>query len=173
AEYKVNDHIKFGLNLAPMHSIYNGAQTEGGPFTSPNSGLITSALVASPLIHAVNPDGSMPIMGSSSGMLPTAKWYRVAQGGDRADKNTSLLSAAVVEVGFLQAFTFNSSLNAELGSRFFNQFVPSTSGNMNVALPRASGDLIQQKNAFSTWLSENIVTYTKQIDKHHVDVTGG
>src|SRR5690606_32031738 len=23
AEYKVNDHIKFGLNLAPMHSIYN------------------------------------------------------------------------------------------------------------------------------------------------------
>src|SRR5690606_15807416 len=116
AEYKVNDHIKFGLNLAPMHSIYNGAQTEGGPFTSPNSGLITSALVASPLIHAVNPDGSMPIMGSSSGMLPTANWYRVAQEVDMADKNTSLISSAFVEVGFLQDFTFKSSLNAELGN---------------------------------------------------------
>lgn len=173
ADYKVNENIKFGLNLAPMHSIYNGAQTEGGPFTSPNSGLMTSALVASPLIQAVNPDGSMPILGSSPGMLPTANWYRVAQETDLADKNTALISSAFVEIGFLQNFTFKSSLNAELGNRFFNQFVPSTSGNMNVALPRASGDLIQQKNAFSTWLSENILTYTKQINKHHVDVTGG
>lgn len=173
ADYKVNDHIKFGLNVAPMHSIYNGAQTEGGPFTSPNSGLMTSALVASPLIQAVNPDGSMPIVGSSPGMLPTANWYRVAKETDLADKNTSLISSAFVEVSFLQDFTFKSSLNAELGNRFFNQFIPSTSGNMNVALPRASGDLIQQKNAYSTWLSENILTYTKQVDKHHVDVMGG
>src|SRR5690606_11078135 len=111
-----------------MHSIYNGAQTEGGPFTSPNSGLITSALVASPLIHAVNPDGSMPIMGSSSGMLPTANLYPVAQELDMADKKTSLISSAFVEVGFLQDFAVNSSLNAELGNRFLNQFVPSTSG---------------------------------------------
>ncbi len=173
SEYQFNKKIRMGVNLAPTLSIFTGVPTDGGPFTSPNSGLVTSAQLSSPLIAPVNPDGSMPVTAISPGMLPGPNWYRVARDADLTDRSNRLLATAFLEYEPVSGLTLKTSVNAETGQTFFNNYVPSTSGNANVAMPRASGDLTQRNTQFFTWLSENIATYEKDVDEHHFDVTAG
>ena len=172
SDYRFNKKVRIGINVAPSVSIFTGRPTDGGPFSS-TSGLITSALLSSPIAPAVNPDGSLPVTAVSPGMLQTPNWYRVAKEADATDNNTRVLSTAFLEYVPVAGLTLKTSLNAEYGQVRFNNFVPSTSGNVNVAMPRASGDLTQTNTQFLTWLSENIATYEKDFTDHHLDVTAG
>lgn len=171
AEYKISDKVKVGANIAPTLSVFSGRPTDGGPFTS--GSLIMSAVVASPLAPAVNPDGTMPVIGFSPGMLPTPNWYRVAKEADANTDNNRLLATTYLEAEIIKGLTFKTTVNAELGSRFFRNFVPSTSGNTNQAMPRASGDLTMNTVNYQTWLNENTLTYKKKFGDHSIDVLGG
>lgn len=172
SDYRFNKYVRIGINVAPSISVFTGRPTDGGPFSS-TSGLITSALLSSPLAVAVNPDGSMPVTAISPGMLNTPNWYRVAREADATDNNTRILSNAYLEYTPIAGLTLKTSLNAEYGQVRLNNFVPSTSGNVNVAMPRASGDLTQTNTQFLTWLLENIATYDKDFGHHHLDITAG
>jgi TonB-linked SusC/RagA family outer membrane protein len=170
-EYAINDKVRVGLNIAPVFSRTGGRPTDGGPFTS--GSLFTSALVSSPLAPAINPDGSLPVTAVSPGTLANPNWYRVAKEADATTKNNRLLSTAYLEYAFLKEFTFKTTLNAELGQVLFSNFVPSTSAATNQAVPRASGDLTVNNNQFTTWLSENMLTYKKSFGNHDLEVLGG
>ncbi|WP_206684016.1 SusC/RagA family TonB-linked outer membrane protein [Pontibacter beigongshangensis] len=172
SEYRFNDRVRVGVNIAPTVANTSGRPTDGGPFTN-TGGMLTSALLASPLAPAVNPDGSLPITAHTPGMLNVPNWYRVAREADGTNRNNRLLSNAFLEYEVLKGLVLKTSINAELGETFFKNFVPSTSGNVNQALPRASGDLTLSNNKFFTWLSENTATYSKEIGDHSVEVLGG
>jgi TonB-dependent starch-binding outer membrane protein SusC len=173
SEYQLTDKVRIGVNLAPTLSNFSGRPTDGGPFTSATGGMLTSSLLASPLAPAVNPDGSLPITAVSPGMLQIPNWYRVAMEADANDRNNRLLSTAYLEYEVIKGLMLKTSINAELGQRHFNNFVPSTSGNVNQLLPRPSGNLIVNNNQFYTWLSENIATYQKEFGDHHFDAMAG
>ncbi|WP_255474109.1 SusC/RagA family TonB-linked outer membrane protein [Pontibacter qinzhouensis] len=165
SEYRFNDKVRVGVNIAPSISNTSGRPTDGGPFTN-TGGMLTSALLASPLAPAVNPDGSLPITAMTPGMLNVPNWYRVALEADGTNRVNRLLSNAFLEYEVAKGLVLKTSLNGELGQTFFKNFVPSTSGNVNQALPRASGDLTLNNNQFYTWLSENTATYQKEVGDH-------
>ena len=172
SDYRFSDKLRLGVNLAPTLGLSTGRPTDGGPYSS-GGGMIHSALQSSPLAPAINPDGTLPITAVSPGSLPNPNWYRVATEADAVNRNSRLLSTAFLEYDLSPDLRLKTSLNAELGQVFFNNFVPSTSGNVNVALPRQSGDLTQNNSQFYTWLSENTATYQKAIGHHDLNVLGG
>jgi TonB-linked SusC/RagA family outer membrane protein len=171
ADYRFSDKIRIGVNLAPVLSVTTGRPTDGGPFTS--GSLFTSALVSSPLAVAINPDGSLPVTAAHPGSLPNPNWYRVAVEADATTKNNRLLSTAFLEYEPIKGFTLKTSINAELGQRLFNNYVPSTSAAVNQAVPRSSGDLTINNNQFYSWLSENLATYRTTVGDHNIDALAG
>lgn len=171
SDYRFSDKLRIGVNLAPVFSVTTGRPTDGGPFTS--GSLFTSAIVSSPLAPAINPDGSLPVTAAHPGSLPNPNWYRVAVEADATTKNSRLLSNAFLEYEAVKGLTLKTSINAEVGQRLFNNYVPSTSAAVNQAVPRASGDLTVNNNQFFSWLSENTAAYKKVVGGHNFDVLGG
>jgi TonB-linked SusC/RagA family outer membrane protein len=174
SDYRFNDKLRLGVNLAPTYSIIKGRATDGSPFSTGSSGgLLQNAIISSPLAPAINPDGSLPLTATSPGMFPNPNWYRVAKEADATTKSSRLLSNAFLEYEAVKGLTLKTSINAELGQTLFNYFSPSTSAGWNSAPPRPSGDLTQNNSQFYTWLSENTINYKMSIDDHGIDALAG
>ncbi|HZL08795.1 MAG TPA: TonB-dependent receptor [Prolixibacteraceae bacterium] len=169
-EYQINDKIKIGVNLAPSlsNTVTNG--TDGALW---GGGIIQNAMLTSPLAPYKNADGTLPVIANTSGLFPNPNWYRVAQERTNNEKSLHVLSNAYIDVEFIKNLHFKSSINAELGNKKTNYFIPSTSGYIFDPPPRRTEASVTTDSYFS-WLSENTLTYANTFaEKHNFDFLAG
>jgi TonB-linked SusC/RagA family outer membrane protein len=169
-EYKINDKVKVGINLAPnlTTDITNG--TDGSLW---GGGIIQNAILTSPIAPYKNDDGTLPLTATSPGLFPNPNWYRVAEERTWNSKSVRVLTNAFIDYEIIKNLHFRSSINGEFGTRKTNFFIPSTSGYIFDPPPRMTEASITT-NTYYSWLNENTLTYANTINgKHNFDVLAG
>ena len=174
-DYKLNDKIKIGFNVAPTYSSSKTPQSDGIWYNSPS--IVQSAMLSSPLAPYINADGSIPLNISSEYGTPDApNWYNQVKIVKNTSKNVGLLSNGFVEIKPIKDFTFKSMIGVDLGNTVSDYFYPSTAGSIfnppNANDPSRISASHSNQYAYS-WLFENTLTYAKSIGDHNFDILGG
>ncbi len=168
SEYKINDFIRIGANVAPTYYTRQNFYTDG------SFSIIGSALMAPPTVSPYNPDGTLKVAITAPGMLSGTNWVRALRERQDRFRGTRLLATGYGEVDFLRDFRFRTSVGIDLEGRNQKVFTPSTAGGSVFEAPpvRASG--AYNSRFYYSWLSENTLTYTRTFNQsHHLEALAG
>ncbi|MFC4210244.1 SusC/RagA family TonB-linked outer membrane protein [Pedobacter lithocola] len=172
--FKLNDKIRLGFNLAPTHTVNNSPSTDGMFFGG--GGLINNALLTPPILNYQNPDGSYPVSVTTPGItsFPTPNWVRSIQDITNKSKDNRILSNGYVEFEPISKLILKSSINVDFAQSLFHSFQPSTASRGFASAPSAlTASLFDSNYQYLSWLSENTIGYSKQINDHNFDILGG
>lgn len=152
-----NNKLKMGFNLAPSYrrDHNNRLATDGV------NGFFEKVLEASPLFPAVNPDGSMPKLVNSPGMVSYINPYAQFTMSKDDYKTTRILGNAFLNYEFLKGLSLKTNLAADKGAETREQFTPSFINTNSIA----SG-LSSSVDNFS-WTAEANLHYSATLGKDH------
>ena len=172
-EYKLNDKVRIGVNVAPNHIIDNVPRTDG----TRGTGLLFNALHTWPIMPIYNPDGTRTefnrFPADTGNIFSYANWLNSAERIKDETKSVNLLSNAFLEYKPIEGLAIKTSLNAELYNEQYEFFSPTNATySINRPVPTNNEAIWDDRNTFS-WLNENTVTYDKSIGDHTFSVLGG
>jgi TonB-linked SusC/RagA family outer membrane protein len=168
-EYRVNDAIKLGFNIAPTYQTNQNFNTDG------NGLMIYQALSTPPIFDPFEKttDGSLPITFAGPGLFTQPNWYRVFTESRNRTKGIRLLSNAYGEYSFLKHFRFRSAISMDLGSSNRKEWNPSTVGS-TLSLPPKRATAAYATQTYYSWLTENTLHFENTFGgDHHIDVLAG
>lgn len=166
-DYKVNDRIRIGLDIAPMIQLYKNQNTDG------QRQVLSAALSADPCQSPYDKNGDLTISLVSPGMFGQPNWIRYMN--ERIDqfRIITLLANAFAEVKIWDGLQYKFQIGVDLANRNHRTWTPSTSsGSWSVAPPglaRGSYD----NEMYYTWTAENMLSYQKKIADHNFDILAG
>lgn len=162
-EFRPNDRLRLGFNIAPTQMLEHNTRVN----TDGNWQIIQAAVMSTPLKPAINPDGSLPLTATSTGMFPNPNWYRVLQEKLDDFKTNRLLGNMYAELELLRGLKFKTHVDVDLANETYHNFVPSTSvGRVFVAPPQKATGTYGTLN-YNSWLNENMFTYNTVIGGAH------
>ncbi|MBT2161260.1 SusC/RagA family TonB-linked outer membrane protein [Zobellia barbeyronii] len=172
-EYKLNDKVRIGLNIAPNHIIDNVPRTDG----TRGTGLLFNALHTWPIMPINNPDGTRTefnrFPADTGNIFSYANWLNSAERIKDETTSVNILSNAFLEYKPIEGLAIKTSLNAELYNEQYEFFSPTNATySINRPVPTNNEAIWDDRNTFS-WLNENTVTYDKSIGDHTFSVLGG
>lgn len=169
SDYKFNDRVTIGLNVAPSYATNNTPNTDGNIF---GGGIIQNAIATSPLAPYINPDGSLPLTATSTGLFPNPNWYRVAQEVKNNTRTGRILSNAFGTIEIIKGLNFKTSVNIDYTNQQYNRFSPSTSGSLFAPPPNMTSATERNFVNYS-WLTENTLNYNRSFGDHNLDALVG
>lgn len=162
---KVNDFITMGLNLSASHGKENYAPTSG------RDAIIGRALWADPRYPVYKEDGSFnSYIGGTGGIFGTANVVQELHETTRKLTTNNVLASGFIEFTFLKNFKFRSAINATILGTDQQEFRPSTVAGpgFNQAPPREA-TLLQRTQETLNIGADQLLTYSKVINKHRID----
>lgn len=172
-EYRPNDRLKFGLNLAPSYQLDHNTRR----YVDGNRQIIGLAKLASPLVPIYDSAGKFNTRASSFGMLGISNPVQQLELLNSNTKTFRLLSNLYGELEIIKNLSFRSSFNVDLGAQEYNQFFGSmfALGFNPPVLPHTpvSNSSASASYNYLSWLNENTLTYKLQIKDHTFDFLAG
>jgi TonB-linked SusC/RagA family outer membrane protein len=170
-EYRFNDRIKLGFDIAPTFQTSQNFNTDGHAGNA-----IVMAASSTPPIWSpfdTNEDGTLVASYSGPGLFSQPNWYRNLMESTNRVKSTRLLSNAFAAWDFLSGFTFKTSVSLDMLGSNRRMFQPSTYGTSgNAPTNRARAEYATE--FYYSWLTENTVNYSKTVGlNHNLDVLIG
>ena len=169
SDYKFNDRLTIGFNLAPAYTTTSTPNSDGNIF---GGGIIQSAIATSPIAPYKNADGSLPLTATSAGLFPNPNWYRVVQEVKNNTRTFRILSNAYLTLDIIRNLQFRTSINVDATSQRFNNFTPSTAGSLFSA-PPIQTNARENKGSNYSWLTENTLNFKHTIGEHNFDALAG
>ena len=168
-DFKVNDYVKLGLNVAPNYVSDTNFNTDGSLW---GGSILQSALLTTPLAPYKNEDGTIPLIATGPGLFPNPNWYNVINQLEAKGERLELLTNAFLEVTPLKGLVLKSTINFDLGREMFTNFSNSQVGGIFAPPPRVP-TASQSHNNFGSWLTEHTATYTKSFGNHNIEALLG
>jgi TonB-dependent starch-binding outer membrane protein SusC len=170
-KHKLSKRVTIGTNLA-----FTGIQdrTDG---TLGKVDVVSLALQNSPIFPEYNENGNLGYMD------PKSKWYKYASAKDmslwhpysmtreidKLNKTFNTLGTAFLEVDIMEGLKFRSSVNGDLSNSRLNAYQSMYQGYGYGTNSTSNSSLGLASSTYSfNWLTENIVTYEKQIGDHNI-----
>ncbi len=172
-DYAISDKVKMGFNVAPSYVFDNTPRTDGDRGT----GILFNALHTWPVMPIYAQNGELTAFnqfpGSTGNIFAYPNWVRAAKELINETKSINLLTTAYVQYQPVKGLVLKSTFNVEyLGSNFLF-FNPSTAtSQINVPIPTLAVS-IRQNTGNLSWLNENLATYTKSFNDHHIELLAG
>ncbi|MFT3704096.1 MAG: TonB-dependent receptor [Agriterribacter sp.] len=158
--FYASDKLTFGLNAGITYQIDN---------ITPNLGngrnIIQVAYLSDPALKYRNDDGTYPIGFAPPGMFSTPNYYNVLMQTVNPNKALTLIGNAYGAYKIIDGLEFKSSINVNMNNTTNRQFRPSTI--LGGPQPAASASAAYNTSAFTSWMTENTLTYTKQFAQKH------
>lgn len=158
--FYATDKLTFGLNAGITHQTDN---------ITPNLGngrnIIQVAYLSDPALKYKNDDGTYPIGFAPPGMFSTPNYYNVLMQTVNPNKSLTLIGNAYGSYKIIDGLEFKSSINVNINNTTNRQFRPSTI--LGGPQPAASASASYNTSAFTSWMTENTLTYTKQLAQKH------
>ncbi|MFT3950358.1 MAG: TonB-dependent receptor [Agriterribacter sp.] len=165
--FYASDKLTFGLNSAVTYQIDN---------ITPNLGngrnIIQVAYLSDPALKYKNDDGTYPIGFAPPGMFSTPNYYNVLMLTVNPNKMLTLIGNAYGKYKITDGLEFKSSISVNMNSTNNRTFRPSII--LGGPLPAASASGSYATSAFTSWMTENTLTYNKQLaQKHNIEAFVG
>lgn len=173
-EYKFNDKFKIAFNIAPSFSFDDAPPADG--FFGSGGGLLDNARLTPPILSWKEADGSLPVMVTTPGVtsFETPNWIRSAKDITNRSQWNRLLTNGYLEYEPISDLKLKTSISVDLGNSNTHYFQPSTAGRAFAAAPSKINAYLSDKTfRYWSWLSENTVSYAKQLGEHSFDILGG
>ena len=180
SEYKFNDKMRVGVNVANTISTNKSPQSDGTWYETPS--VIQGALLTSPLAPYKNEDGTLPIDAGNWGYNPYGasagpNWYRQVKEVENKGKNIGLMSTAFFEYEPIEGLTFKTSGGIDLANSTSDFWNPSTAGGIFNPPNESDANRIYAthgNNFGYSWLWENTATYKKTLaGGHNFEILAG
>lgn len=172
-DYAISDKVKIGFNLAPSYIYDNTPQTDGDRGT----GLLFDALHTWPIMPIRDSTGQLTkynqLPASTGNIYAYPNWVRAASEIHDEHKYVNLLTNGYIQYEPIKGLVLKSSINLQYINTKYFFFNPSTATYaINVPIPTTA---VSRRNNMdeSTWLNENLATYTKSFNDHHFQLLGG
>ncbi len=151
----VAKNVTIGLSLAPTYSLRNLQQTDGHF----DSGVLSQALLESPLSPVKQPDGSYTTVIGSPGTFQNAN--PVSELVNTTNKYTQFRTLANLYADWkiIDGLDVKSTFGVDYQNSTGNYYRPSYLGGFNVQNQQAAGSF-NSSNSLN-WLNENTVNYKK------------
>jgi TonB-linked SusC/RagA family outer membrane protein len=172
SDFKINDWLSIGFNLAPNYSTSFTPQSDGIFW---QNGLLCNAMQTWPILPYINDDGTLPLTAWLPGLggFPASNYYRAAQEIKTTTKTGRLLSNAFISIEPIKDLVLKSTINIEYGtfnSKFWN---PSTSSTRFGKAPPITSRAEYKSLTNLNWLSENTAVYRKTFGGHNFEALAG
>ena len=170
-EYKPNDRLTVGFNVAPSYKKQFSAGTDGAFY---GNNLLNLGLLTWPIIdrngnigdtgYTINDLGSL-------GGFPQSDYYKAAQEVENNNTSMHLLSNGFIEIEPIDGLKLKEQVNISYNSGDSKYFNPSTVST-RFATPVPTTAFANYGHLINTnWLSETSANYTKTFNKkHNLDV---
>lgn len=167
-EYRPNDKITFGLNVAPNYSIITGSSRGN------NVSAIAQAVSMAPIIPLTRADGSfslgadLPTFTTIGNPLETVQFYGETENIFR------FLGGLSLAIEPLEGLILKSTISANLGSNDREILYNASKDGLSREGYGSLSELDLRNEQQVSWLNENTVSYRRQIGQNHsLDVLGG
>lgn len=167
-EYKINENMRVGVNVAPTYQTSKNQATDG------YYQILYAAIITPPIFSPddVDANGNQKINFTGPGLFTFPNWKKTLLETEDRTVNLRLLTNAYFEAKFLSNFTFKSSVAVDLGASRRKVFNSSTTGGIFSPPPKpATGSYATQ--TYDSWLTENTLNYVKTFNDHSLDVIVG
>lgn len=173
SDYNVSDKVRMGFNVAPQYVFDNTPRTDGDRGT----GILFNALHTWPVMPIYDANGDLTkyntFPSSTGNIFNYPNWVRAANELTNETRTINLLSNAYIQYQPIKGLTLKSTFNVEFLRTNFFFFNPSTATSaINVPIPTTAVS-IRQAIENTTWLNENLATYTKSIGNHNFEILAG
>ncbi|GAB3707765.1 TonB-dependent receptor [Spirosoma flavus] len=173
SNYNLSDRITVGFNVAPSYVYDNTPRTDGDRGT----GILFNALHTWPVMPIRDANGELTKVntfpGSTGNIFQYPNWVRAANELTNETKNTNLLANAYVQYRPISGLSLRSTMNIEYQNSKFFFFNPSTATSaINVPIPTTAVS-IRQGLENTSWLNENLATYTRSFGDHNFELLAG
>ncbi|WP_245877739.1 SusC/RagA family TonB-linked outer membrane protein [Spirosoma fluviale] len=173
SNYNLSDRVTIGFNVAPSYVFDNTPRTDGDRGT----GILFNALHTWPVMPIYAANGELTkfntFPGSTGNIFQYPNWVRAANELVNETKNTNLLANAYVQYRPITGLTLRSTMNIEYQNAKFFFFNPSTATSaINVPIPTTAVS-IRQGLENTSWLNENLATYTRSFNDHNFELLAG
>ncbi|GAB4000216.1 TonB-dependent receptor [Spirosoma daeguense] len=173
SNYNLSDRVTVGFNVAPSYVFDNTPRTDGDRGT----GILFNALHTWPVMPIRDANGELTKVntfpGSTGNIFQYPNWVRAANELINETKNTNLLANAYVQYRPLAGLSLRSTMNIEYQNSKFFFFNPSTATSaINVPIPTTAVS-IRQGLENTSWLNENLATYTRSFNDHNFELLAG
>lgn len=178
-ESKINDKIKFGINLKPSYSIENSVD-QG----SRSNGVLGLIPLNFPFYSPYNEDGSINISEQLVNEQHEIEGVRingtpvenlVATSTLVTDKKQRFRTFGnlFMDAEILDGLTYRLSLGGDYDTYVRDYYYPIGVGSYRTPAPRADANADQYKQNKVNYLIENTLTYDRDFGKHHFNLLGG
>lgn len=168
-EYRINDNVRIGLNIAPTYQSGQNFGTDG------TYNIIFAGLTTPPFFSPFekNDDGTRRLRFAGPGLFTQPNWVTVLEDATAREKIMRLLSNAFIEAKFLNGFKFRSSVSVDAANSSNRIFSPSSVGTIWAPPPSIPSGSYRTNN-YVSWLTENTLAYNKTIaDDHQLEILAG
>ena len=164
----LSKNITVGMNIAPSFSIRHLAETEGHF----NTAIITQSYLNSPIPTVYQADGSFTPNITSAGLFNNANTVNMLVNSVNKTDNVRALANMYMAWELLPNLKFLTTFNTDFIIDLNDRFVPSTVGGFRNPPPTlATGNNYSARTY--NWLSENTLTYSKDIKDHRITALAG
>ncbi len=173
-EYKFSDKVKAVVNIAPSFTYDNAPPADG--FFGGGGGLLDNARLTPPILSWKNEDGTLPVTVTTPGItsFETPNWIRSAQDITNKTKWNRVLSNGYLEYEPIKGLKLKAGISGDWGNSNTHYFQPSTAGRGFASTPNSiNANLSDRTYRYYSWLSENTISYAKQIKEHEFDLLAG
>ncbi|QDK78308.1 TonB-dependent receptor [Spirosoma sp. KCTC 42546] len=173
SNYNISDRVTVGFNVAPSYVYDNTPRTDGDRGT----GILFNALHTWPVMPIYDANGELTkfnqFPASTGNIFQYPNWLRAAKELINETKNTNLLANAYIQYRPITGLTLRSTMNVEYQNSKFFFFNPSTATSaINVPIPTTAVS-IRQGLENTSWLNENLATYTRSFGEHNFELLAG
>ncbi|MDR8390912.1 TonB-dependent receptor [Aliifodinibius sp. S!AR15-10] len=168
-DFQPIDNLNIRFNVAPNVAMNTNSNTDDAPW---NGGILSGAVLSTPLAPARNDDGSLPLIAQDPATFGNPNFLRTARERVNDEKETQLLSNAIIEYEILDGLSLKTSGNVDLGSRRFFNFNPSTTGQLFAPPPIIPNGFLLE-STYTSWVNENTLTFQRDLGDHSIDALVG
>lgn len=168
-DFQPLDNLNLRFNVAPNVSLNTNSNTDDAPWTG---GILSGAVLSTPLASARNEDGTLPLTAQDPATFGNPNFLRTARERVNDEKETQVLSNAIIEYEILDGLSLKTSGNVDIGTRRYFNFNPSTTGALFAPPPIIPNGLLIESE-YSSWVNENTLTYQNDIGNHSIDALVG
>lgn len=166
-EFKLNNKVRIGVNIAPALQIYNNQNTDG------YRQVLSAALIADPCQSPYEKDGSLKVSLDSPGMFGQPNWLRYIKGQLNNSRALSVIGNAFLNIDLFDGLTYKLQIGTDVGTSRNRSWIPSdvSGGLMSPPPNKATGSY--STTTYYNWNIENLLAYNKTFGKHTVGATVG